>query len=45
MDIRLTGTSCSSAITLEKLGDIFASHGLLDTLVYDNGPCFVVEEF
>ena len=45
MDIRLTGTSCSSAITLEKPHDIFATHGLLDTLVSDNGPCFVVEEF
>ena len=45
MDIRLIGTSCSSAITLEEPHDIFATHGLLDTLVSDNGPCFVVEEF
>ena len=30
MDICLTGTPCSSAITLEKLRDIFATHGLLE---------------
>ena len=45
MDIHYTSNSCTSAITIEKLRDSFASHGLPDTLVSDNGPCFVSQEF
>ena len=45
MDIHYTGNSCTSAITIEKLRDSFATHGLPDTLVSDNGPCFVSQEF
>ena len=45
MDIHYRGNSCTSAITIGKLRDSFATHGLPDTLVSDNGPCFVSEEF
>ena len=45
MDIHYMGNSCTSAITIEKLRDSFATHGLPDTLVSDNGPCFVSQEF
>ena len=45
MNIHHTGNSCTSAITIEKLRDSFATHGLPDTLVSDSGPCFVSQEF
>ena len=44
MDIHYIGNSSTSAITIEKLRDSFATHGLPDTLVFTNGPCFVSQE-
>ena len=37
-------TSTSSA-TIEKLRQTFATHGLPETVVSDNGSCFTSEEF
>ncbi|KAK7095401.1 hypothetical protein V1264_006813 [Littorina saxatilis] len=37
--------SSTSAATIEKLRQSFAIHGLPETLVSDNGPCFTSEEF
>ena len=45
MDIHYSGNSCTPVITIEKFRDSFASHGLPDTFVSDNGPCFVSLKF
>ncbi|XP_021378372.1 uncharacterized protein K02A2.6-like [Mizuhopecten yessoensis] len=37
--------SSTSTVTIAKLRQIFAEHGLPDKLVSDNGPCFISEEF
>ena len=35
----------TSLITINKLKQAFATHGLPETVVSDNGPCFASEEF
>lgn len=37
--------SASSAITIEKLQTTFAALGLPETIVSDNGTCFISQEF
>ena len=37
--------SATSATTIEKLRTIFATHGLPDMIVSDNGTCFTSQEF
>eukprot|EP00057_Strongylocentrotus_purpuratus_P023342 XP_011677816.1 PREDICTED: uncharacterized protein K02A2.6-like [Strongylocentrotus purpuratus] len=44
MDVHITTKSTSEA-TIEKLREVFATHGLPNTLVSDNGPCFTSDEF
>ena len=34
-----------SEVTIDKLREAFAAHGIPQTLVSDNGPCFTSEEF
>lgn len=38
MDVHFTGKHCTTAVTVEKLRESFATHGLPDTVVSDNGP-------
>ena len=44
MEVFPMNTSTSSA-TIEKLRTVFATHGLPEKLVSDNGSCFTSEEF
>ena len=44
LEVLITQKSTSTA-TIEKLREVFATHGLPHTLVSDNGPCFTSEEF
>ena len=44
MEVFPTNTSKSSP-TIEKLRTVFATHGLPEKLVTDNGSCFTSEEF
>lgn len=37
--------SSNSTTTIEKLRQSFATHGLPEMLVSDNGPCFISDEF
>ena len=38
-------TSATSSITIEKLRGMFATHGIPDIIVSDNGTVFTSEEF
>ena len=44
MDVHIM-QSTTSAATIVKLREIFATHGLLETIVSDNGPNFTSAEF
>ena len=44
LDIHITN-SCNGQITIEKLRMTFASQGLPEMVVLDNGPAFVSNEF
>ena len=44
IDVHVT-TSSNSSVTIEKRMFSFATHGLPHTIVLDNGPCFVSNEF
>ena len=44
MEIAIAHTATSEA-TMEGLRNMFATHGVPDTLVSDNGSCFTSEEF
>jgi hypothetical protein len=41
----LPTTTSTSAVTIEKLRQIFSVHGLPEVIVSDNGTCFTSEEF
>ena len=43
MDVHVQSTT--SAATIAKLREIFAIHGLPETIVSDNGPTFTSAEF
>ena len=38
-------TSAAGQVTVSKLPQIFATHGIPETCVTDNGPAFVSEDF
>ena len=38
-------TGSTSAITIRKLREAFAEHGIPDVVVSDNATCFIAEEF
>jgi transposase InsO family protein len=44
LDVHITATTTASA-AIEKLRQSFCTHGLPETLVSDNGPCFASNEF
>ena len=45
MDIHYTGGNTTTAVTVEKLRESFATHGFPDSVVTDNGTYFMSEEF
>ena len=44
MDIHCVNSAISS-VTIDKMGSTFASHGLPEIVVFDNGSNFVSSEF
>lgn len=38
-------TSCTSLAVITKLKSVFARHGIAETVIRDNGPCYSSEEF